>query len=427
MGFDPYNSIQTFDWRQNAWSLILIFDSFFLNLYTKRDSRQYGRIFRHTFFFGKSLTGGAGFLLDSCKVCETNRQAPRAMLVSNPAAAKGGGHGLDQIRSALRKGPPMTLCLCRRSAAEYLREAGARGWRLAPLRRRSLPRLVPCASEVERLRNESGGFLTDPVHLLVADASERRLVKDALCHAAPARTLPRFVLETPSGLLVEGPGLCLLHAACELPLSCVAELAYEFCGNYRLRSDSRGFADCDPLTSRLELVRFAEAIGNAKGSRRLGRALAYVRDGSRSPMETVIVLLLCLPPRLGGYGLPMPLLNHRVDVGRNGRKTSSNKYYVCDAFWPEAWLDVEYDSDLAHTGPLRIAKDAKRRNGLASLGVTVITVTKEQAFNCDEMDRIAHAVAKKLRWRLHVGGSEWVKARAGLRRELLFHGNVQVA
>lgn len=90
MGFDPYNSIQTFDWRQNAWSLILIFDSFFLNLYTKRDSRQYGRIFRHTFFFGKSLTGGAGFLLDSCKVCETNRQAPRAMLVSNPAAAKGG-------------------------------------------------------------------------------------------------------------------------------------------------------------------------------------------------------------------------------------------------------------------------------------------------------------------------------------------------
>lgn len=91
MGFDPYNSIQTFDWRQNAWSLILIFDSFFLNLYTKRDSRQYGRIFRHTFFFGKSLTGGAGFLLDSCKVCETNRQVPRAMLVSNPAAAKGGG------------------------------------------------------------------------------------------------------------------------------------------------------------------------------------------------------------------------------------------------------------------------------------------------------------------------------------------------
>ncbi len=144
-------------------------------------------------------------------------------------------------------------------------------------------------------------------------------------------------------------------------------------------------------------------------------------------METVIVLLLCLPPRLGGYGLPMPLLNHRVDVGRNRRKTSSNKYYVCDAFWREAWLDVEYDSDLAHTGPLRIAKDAKRRNGLASLGVTVITVTKEQAFNCDEMDRIAHAVAKKLRWRLHVGGSEWVKARAGLRRELLFHGNVQVA
>lgn len=314
----------------------------------------------------------------------------------------------------------MTLCLSHRSAVACLREAGASSWQLAPLRRRAMPSLVPSSSEIEQLAAGCRSFLERPVHVLVASGSERRIIKGAVCHTAPVRMLPRFILEAPGGLLVEGPGLCLLHEAALIPLPRLIELGYEFCGGYRLYPDDpKGFVECAPIATPLKLVRFAEAIGHARGSKSLARALAYMRAGSRSPMETVIVLLLCLPPRLGGYGLPMPQLNYRVSVGRNGRRASASKYYVCDAFWPDAWLDVEYDSDLAHTGSSRIAHDAKRRNGLASLGVTVITVTRQQTFDCDEMDRIAHAVAKKLGWRLRMRGGEWVKARAELRRQLL--------
>ena len=228
----------------------------------------------------------------------------------------------------------MTLCLSHRSAVAYLREAGASSLRLAPLQGRRLPSLVPRSEEVGRLGHAGCGFLERPVHLLVGDASERRLLEGVVCHAAPVRTAPRFVLEAPDGLLVEGPGLCLLHGARKLPLPRLAELCLEFCGGYRLYPDDpRGFVDCDPLITRAQLVRFARVMKGAKGARALGRTLAYVRDDARSPMEAVVVLLLCLPPRFGGYGLPMPLLNHRVDIDRSGRKASANGYYVCDMFW----------------------------------------------------------------------------------------------
>lgn len=318
----------------------------------------------------------------------------------------------------------MTLCLSHRSAISCLREAGASSWQLTPLRNKAVPSLVPFSHEVKQLGIGRYGFLERPLHVLVASESERRLIKDVVCHTAPARTLPRFIFKAPGGVLLEGPGLCLLHEAVRLPLPLLVQMGFELCGGYRIYPDNpRGFAESKPVATPLQLVRFVEAMGNAKGSRQLARALSYVCEGSRSPMETVIVLLLCLPPRLGGYGLPMPRLNYRVDVHRNGCKASANRYFVCDAFWPDAWLDVEYDSDLVHTGSTRIAHDAKRRNGLTSLGVTVITVTKQQVFNCDEMDRVAHAIAKALGWRLRMRGSGWVKARADLRRQLLVFGS----
>lgn len=316
----------------------------------------------------------------------------------------------------------MTLCLSHKSALAILREASASPCQLQSLKKRTLPSLTPSASDIKQLN--AAYPLLHPVHVLVTDTSQRRALKGMVCHTAPEHTLPRHILETAQGLLVEGPELYLLHAARELPLPRLLEQAFELCGGYRLnKNNPRGFVDAVPLTSRTRLEQFAATIGESKGSCLLKRALAYVCDGSRSPMETVIVLLLCLPPRLGGYGLPLPQMNYRVDVTHNGRKISSNRYFVCDAFWPDAWLDVEYDSDLVHTGSTRIAHDAKRRNGLTSLGVTVITVTRAQALNCDEMDRIAHAAARLLGVRLRRGGNTWIKARAQLRRQLLHFGH----
>ncbi len=314
----------------------------------------------------------------------------------------------------------MTLCLCQLSALECLREASASSWSLSPLPRWEMLTLIPCASEVKQLELLGCGFLSKPLHLLVLDAADRRKIKGTVCRLYPLDITPCSLLETRGGLLTEGPQLCFLHRASELPLPLLVEMGFELCGSYRIYpGDPKGFSEGDPLMSRRQLIAFISGAGSAKGMAMAKRAMAFVRDGSRSPMETIVVLLLCLPPRYGGYGLPMPHLNYRVNVFRNARKTSANSYYVCDAFWPEALLDVEYDSDLVHTGSARISHDAKRRNGLVSMGITVITVTREQVLDCDEMDKVAHAVAQRLGRRLRLGGKEWIRRRAELRRQLL--------
>lgn len=67
--------------------------------------------------------------------------------------------------------------------------------------------------------------------------------------------------------------------------------------------------------------------------------------------------------------------------------------YICDLYWPAARLAVEYDSDLAHTGSHRIARDSRRRNEIQSMGVAVVTITKAQAYSLSEFDMVAHQIA----------------------------------
>lgn len=283
-----------------------------------------------------------------------------------------------------------------------------------------MPTFLPHASEVKRLETGGYDFLSKPVNLLVSDNADRRRIKGTVCRCCPAGVAPRFILKTREDMLTEGPELCFLHRARELTVPLLAEMGFELCGSYRIYpSDPKGFVEREPLMTCDRLTKFVESVGGAKGATMARRATAFVRNGSRSPMETVVVLLLCLPPRYGGYGLPMPFLNYRVNVSRNAQNASSNGYYLCDAFWPEARLDVEYDSDLVHTGSSRISHDAKRRNGLTSMGVTVITITRGQVFDCEEMDKVAHAVAQRIGRRLRLDGREWVQRRAELRRRLL--------
>ena len=51
-------------------------------------------------------------------------------------------------------------------------------------------------------------------------------------------------------------------------------------------------------------------------------------------------------------------------------------------------------------GKNHIANDAKKRNTLASMGVTVITVTKQQLFNSSEFEKAARVMAAFLGKRL---------------------------
>ncbi len=251
-------------------------------------------------------------------------------------------------------------------------------------------------------------YLERPYHLLVPSSVKRRSTAEVVYHS-----LGRF----PSGALrqlapgefVVSPECCLMQMARSMEMLELVKLGYEFCGRYSFdRQGACLFDERDPLTDPVRLGRFAARMEGAYGIRHLTRALPHIIGNSFSPAETATAMLLSLPHRYGGFAIERPLLNHRIDPGARHQASVGKAYYLCDLFWPEAQVAVEYDSDLCHTGPERIARDALRRIDLTRLGVTVLTLTKGQLYDPWAFARFAGTLARSLGGQLRVrcGGFE---------------------
>lgn len=179
-----------------------------------------------------------------------------------------------------------------------------------------------------------------------------------------------------------------------------------------------GFVSSKPISSVDSLLAFANSAAAFPGCDRARKALRYVLNRSASPAESRLVLLLCAKRSMGGYGLPLPQMNYRVDVVGEGRKCTSRKYFVLDLFWESARLDVEYDSDAFHASKAGIASDAERRNALVAMGYTVITVTNGQVSSVNSLDDVAFAIAQALKVRIRRQNGTWNQKRYSFRRRV---------
>ena len=263
--------------------------------------------------------------------------------------------------------------------------------------------------------------LSAPLDFLTSSRSSRRhkgLFDCLLCSS----TLPRgSFVRISDRLLVSSPELCFLQMARSLSIGKLVCLGLELCGVYASHdSISNDMASCVPIASPSLLRSFIERAGSLRGTQPALRSLPFVQSRSASPMESAVLALLCLPYRLGGYGIPLPTLNHPIST-RSGNVgfLNSQDYYVCDLYWPDARLAVEYDSDLAHTGSHRIARDSRRRNEIQSMGITVVTITKAQAYSLSEFDMVAHQIARHLGKRIHRLRTNAQNARWQLRADVL--------
>jgi very-short-patch-repair endonuclease len=260
--------------------------------------------------------------------------------------------------------------------------------------------------------------LTAPLDILVANGSARkanRLVRNHICCGPYPKSC---FFDTGQGLLACSPELCFLQMAEDLPLLKLIELGFEFCGTYSLAADGAKETTLrlgKPLTTTSKLQALVAKMKGSRGRKNATRALRYVVDGSASPMETMLAMMLSLPQNLGGYGLAKPLLNQRIDVVKTAKKASRKDHYVCDLYWQEAKLDVEYDSDTFHTGASRISDDSRRRNALVYLGIQVITVTRQQLYTSGEFDKAVRLIAKRLDKRLRYSSPEFPKRQQELR------------
>lgn len=217
-----------------------------------------------------------------------------------------------------------------------------------------------------------GSFFTEPLHIAVGSPSERCRVLRCVSHIDRQLGNKGTVWGIAPKLATVSPAMCLAQFAGELPLAQLTELACALSGNYRFASKPEDVVtSAVPLTSLREMRAFLHAHQQIRGASKALRAIDLAIDHLGSPYETILYLFLCLPRKLGGYGLPKPVANQPIaPKSREAHLVAQHNFYP-DLFWPDKQLIVEYDSFKHHSTPKKTEHDARRRNDLESIGYRV--------------------------------------------------------
>lgn len=150
-----------------------------------------------------------------------------------------------------------------------------------------------------------------------------------------------------------------------------------------------------PIVTPESFAAFLAEVGSSRGVERARWVAKAAFANAASPMETMIALLISIPKKLGGFGLPRPELNWEFCVDAEKRELSSQDSFVLDLCWPSKHLAVEYYGFNEHfaAGPHKVASDAARANSLTALGWTVLHVTYDQVKTLSSISLLAREIA----------------------------------
>lgn len=240
-----------------------------------------------------------------------------------------------------------------------------------------------------------------PRHLMVGDERDRfdRSHVEYSIHRAP---LPaNSFYEVSPGICVASPELVFVQLGRRLELPLLLKLGCELCGTYahEVDAETRGVSaryDRETPTDVASLRRYISHASGLWGVTMARTALPYLVERSASAMETEVALLLSLPRRYGGYGLPKPLMNYEIEFDRPAQEVAQRSCARADLCWPEKKLDVEYDSTQWHVDAQCVNSDKSRANALAHLGYKVVFVTYAQLREQRLFDVLARDIGRAL-------------------------------
>ena len=317
-----------------------------------------------------------------------------------------------------------------------------------PSEQRRLPRYGDCVSSQRAYRafnKEENlsiyGVNAQPTDLLVPDADDRRRGQLATFHVWKNELPVGAMLRLSKCVFVATPQFVLLqmaahnqkatrtidafheelHAATEVQFIVDAEkralyddpfewvrkerivrmalIACEFAGFYRLPAGDKDTQyGLKPFMTRNDARTFAESVPRLYGRSRVRQALSFSYDQSASPMETALVLMLTLPVKYGGYGLPRPCLNKGLALGDERELWDGGDHITPDLLWEEAKVVIEYESGEFHYGQgmRKATNDATRANVLSAMGYVVLRATAGSVTSLVELDRLTRQVATLL-------------------------------
>ena len=301
--------------------------------------------------------------------------------------------------------------------------------RMRPLRDAiNTGRAIDELDQVAQLWLEHAG---SPVHAFVRNRAEGTSTKRLITHVMSAPAPNGSFIDLGHGICICSPQFTFMQMAAQVDLVEVVKIGMELAGTYsawhldalnegspspyrraKKRTCTFGIPPAIKTSRTKAFVKRLEGWRGAVGAR---SALRWLADGSASPMETAVYLLLCLPKRLGGYGFPRPVLNPKLIISN----PDGTKERYPDLFWIGANIDVEYNSDEDHSGEWSRYRDSKREIELTVANLKVLPLTRPQLMNADEFDAFAQGLRRMLGIRARAADNEWRWRRNELQHRLL--------
>ena len=278
----------------------------------------------------------------------------------------------------------------------------------------------PTTQQLLALRQTMTARLRAPLCLLVGPDATRgpRVALAFRTHGAP---LPEgSYLQVEPGIHVASPEICVVQMAQALTPGQLAALVTEMCGTYYSLPETGKLAERPgPLMTLDSLRLLLDRIPRYKGLLGTRAAINLSLERSASPMETVVGLLLSLPCRHGGFGLPKPQLNVPIVLSPQAAAMSEASRHDIDFFWSHHYFGAEYDGRDPHTREHAFDADRRRSNALLAMGITELRLTAEHVRSDAEMEAQARFIARNIGFRMQARRFDLATRRLSLREELL--------
>lgn len=219
------------------------------------------------------------------------------------------------------------------------------------------------------------------------------------------------------GFMVPAPELLALLLGREMPPGRLLMIAAELAGFY-VPMES-GLIAAPPLMTTDSIAEYLESLRSYRRAAgcRMPRGFASAASlcslplgRAASPAEAALAYLLCLPRKMGGYGLPRPELNRRIVV--------DGAPYVCDLSWNGGSCLLEYQGGI-HGQEARSATDMRKGNVLRGSGRTLLEAGSRDLMSITGMDRLAGLLANALGCSLATWSPEERAIQVELRAEVL--------
>lgn len=236
------------------------------------------------------------------------------------------------------------------------------------------------------------GIESKTIHVLTYSNNSRRHCDRCVCHRTRYTFDSESYLELEAGVYIVDIKLCALQAANDLSLRELVEYYFEICGSYALdASDETGYRERPALTNTEALRNFFSQASGYRGSNNAIKALGYMRDGCRSPLETAFVMMLTMPKSEGGFGIRAIKTDFPVPVPKRYSALTRRTVFYFDALLEKSMTDIEYNG-FFHDEPEQQAIDEERRNTLRNMGYAVITVSRHSFFKQSAFRRVMEAI-----------------------------------